>query len=204
MSAWSSVAAEVGVHERTLRRGHRTGWVRARRVSSRLWNIPPGEAAYLVRHWTLLADLREVLRTDHYTRLAVLTGPAAEREYDGVATPVVLAWLPPRPLIASRLGSALSGHAGRHVNVLCLDEDVFDRHGLELATAARRGRVLHDPARDWGTWKARARILRADGTKRERGLRPPDRYELDEEISTPERLATDARRDLLERWSPWF
>ena len=76
MTILEEVAADVGVHERTLRRGLADGLLRGRRPTI----LAPGEATYLRAHWPLLSALRAVLRTERNVRLAMLIGSAARGE----------------------------------------------------------------------------------------------------------------------------
>jgi predicted nucleotidyltransferase len=80
MTILEEVAADVGVHERTLRRGLADGLLRGRRPTVRTTILAPGEPRYLRAHWPLLSALRTVLRTERNVKLAVLIGSAARGE----------------------------------------------------------------------------------------------------------------------------
>ena len=193
MPAWSTLAAELGVHERTLRRGHATGWVRAQRSGYRSWFVGADEREYLLRHWALLSALRESLRNEHRSRLAVLAGPAARRDYDGVEAPLILASLARRTGTDRRIAGRLTQAAGRPVKIVPLDERSLAESGALILDARRFSRVLRDPDGEWRRWKERARILGSDGRPRPSQIRPPDHYLLDEEHFTPEALLAAGR-----------
>ena len=193
MPAWSSLADELGVSERTLRRGHATGWISAQRSGYRYWFVGADEREYLIRHWTLLTALRDSLRTEPRVRLAILVGPAARREYDGTDAPMVLASLARRTSTAARVARRLTGAAGRRVEVVPLDERSLRESGALIRDARRFSRVLRDPDREWRQWKERARILGPDGVPRASALRLPEEYLLDEEHFTPEGLIVASR-----------
>src|SRR5271169_6521959 len=77
------LADEVGVSERTLRRGVAGELIRARRPSSRRLGVPEDEAAWVRLHWSLVSRLRGALRTEPNLKLVVLFGSLARG--DGVA-----------------------------------------------------------------------------------------------------------------------
>ncbi len=195
MTAWSALAAELGVNERTLRRGHATGWVSAQRSGYRGWFVGADERQYLLQHWALLTTLRERLRTEPRARLAVLVGAAAQRDYDGVAVPTILASLVRRTGSATVVAARLTHAVGRPVTVVPLDEHALRASGALILDARRFSRVLRDPDHEWRRWKERARILGPDGVPRATELRLPDEYLLDEEHFTPEALIAAGRRD---------
>ena len=195
MPAWSTLAAELGVNERTLRRGHTTGWISAQRSSYRAWFVGADERQYLIRHWALLTALREHLRNEPRARLAVLVGPAAQRDYDGVAVPTILASLVRRTGTATVVAARLTHAAGRPVAVVPLDERSLRSSGALILDTRRFSRVLRDPDHEWRRWKERARILGRDGMPRASELQVPDEYLLDEEHFTPEALIAASRRD---------
>lgn len=195
MPAWTALAAELGVHERTLRRGHATGWVRASRSSYRDWFIGEDERLYLTQHWELLTALRRSLRNTHRSRLAVLAGPAARRDYDGEAVPVILASVARRTGTQLGLGRRLTDAAGRRVEVIALDEWALRSHGAVIRDARLFSRVLRDPDQEWRRWQERTRSLGPDGRVRPSELRPPDRYVIDEELFTEDELVRADRAD---------
>jgi hypothetical protein len=194
MPAWSTLAAELGVNERTLRRGHTTGWISAQRSSYRAWFVGADERDYLIRHWTLLTALRECLRNEPRARLAVLVGPAAQRDYDGVAVPTILASLVRRTGSEMVVAARLTRVVGRPVAVVPLDDNALRASGALILDARRFSRVLRDPDDEWRRWKEQARILGRDGRPRATELQLPDEYLLDEEHFTPEALVAASRR----------
>jgi AraC-like DNA-binding protein len=73
MTELKTLAEEVGVNERTLRRAVNEGTLQARRPTPRRLQISAAERQYIRRSWPLLADLRQALRTEHNVRLALLS-----------------------------------------------------------------------------------------------------------------------------------
>lgn len=79
-----TLARHLDVPERTLRRAAAEGLVHGRRTSARRYETSLREEASLRRHWPLLRELRDALRTEPNVRLGVLfgsqaTGQATER-----------------------------------------------------------------------------------------------------------------------------
>jgi predicted nucleotidyltransferase len=72
-----ALAGYLGVPERTLRRAAADGVIRGERISPRRYVTTLREEDYLRRHWPLLRDLRDALRTEPNVRLAVLFGSHA-------------------------------------------------------------------------------------------------------------------------------
>jgi len=64
MTELSTLAEQVGVSERTLRRAFNEGTLRAERPTPRKLKLGSNEKRYLLRSWKLLAALREALLTD--------------------------------------------------------------------------------------------------------------------------------------------
>lgn len=59
MNELVSLADEVGVSERTLRRAVNEGTLRGNRISPRKLRLSVAEKEYIRGHWGLLAQLRE-------------------------------------------------------------------------------------------------------------------------------------------------
>ena len=161
MTVLHEVAAEIGAHERALRRGLSEGLLRGRRPSPRTVELAAGEVAYLRAHWPLLAALREALRCERNVRLAVLIGSAARgalREASDVDVLVQLADANWR--VQDRLRERLTQAAGRPVDLVALEAAAEDP--LLLDAALRDGRVLIDRDRRWPSLLAgRAQAARA-------------------------------------------
>jgi predicted nucleotidyltransferase len=75
-----TLARHLDVPERTLRRAAAEGLVHGRRTSARRYETSLREETYLRRHWPLLRDLRDALRTEPNVRLALLFGSQATGE----------------------------------------------------------------------------------------------------------------------------
>src|SRR5919204_6067629 len=72
MSVFASLAAELGVSERSLRRAANRGTIRAQRLSPRRAELSFVERHYVETHWELLSKLLSLLRTRPNVRLAVV------------------------------------------------------------------------------------------------------------------------------------
>lgn len=148
MTVIRELAQEIGVHERTLRRGLSEGLLHGLRPSPRSVTLAPGELAYFRSNWPLISSLREVLRTERGVRLAVLIGSAARgslAERSDVDLLVRLSdghWRTSDTL-RRRLADAL----GRPVDLVMLDE--MRRDPLLLDAALEEGRVLADREVEW-------------------------------------------------------
>jgi predicted nucleotidyltransferase len=150
MSELAELAANIGVDERTLRRAAGQGTLRAERLSPRRLRLAPGEAAYLRRHWSLLATLRSALRTEPNVAFAMLFGSVARGD-DSAESDVDL-------LVVLRQGSLgrklelqdrLERAAGRKVHVV--DMEAASRNDVLLSMAVEEGRVLVDREELWAT-----------------------------------------------------
>jgi predicted nucleotidyltransferase len=158
------LANEVGVNERTLRRAVNEGALRARRPSPRKLELPFSEARYVRGHWPLIAKLREVLRTEHNVRFAMLFGSAArgdDTEHSDVDVIVDL-----RDSDFSReidLALKLEDAVGRSVDVVDLKDAETDP--TFLAMAVEDARVLVDRDGVWARLRRRESALRRRGQK---------------------------------------
>lgn len=150
MASLDLLAAELGVHGRTLRRAVDDGAIRGTRVSPRKLKLSPGEESYVVHAWPLLGRLRALLRTERNVRMAALYGSRArgdERPDSDVDLLVVLDddAIFRQLALERRLGDAL----GLPVHLAVVDN--ARRSPMLLVSAIEDGRVLVD--RDGG-WQA--------------------------------------------------
>ena len=170
MTVLRELAEDLRVHERTLRRGAAEGLVRTRRTSQRSIALAPGEAAYLRRHWPLLASLRIALRTERNVRLAVLIGSAARgTAEDGSDVDLLVRLADDSSKATHGLRQRLSRTVGRTVDVVVLDAARSDP--LMLDAALRDGRVLVDREADWPWLLAERRVVEADADAARAALR---------------------------------
>ena len=166
MTALSFVAKEVGVNERTLRRAVNEGTLRARRPSPRKLVLPFSEERYLRGHWQLIANLREVLRTEHNVRFAMLFGSAARGDDTEDSDVDVIADLRDSSLDpVLDLSLKLEDAVGRSVDVVRL-EDAEDDPTF-LAMALEDARVLVDRNEAWLRLQGEAADLRRKGRRRD-------------------------------------
>ena len=158
-----SLARHLDVPERTLRRAAAEGLVRGRRTSARRYETSLREEAYLRRHWPLLSDLRDALRTEPNVRLAVLfgshaTGHATERS----DVDLLVALADPSAARVAALTGRLERRLDRDVQVVRLED--AERVPSLVADALEHGRVLVDRDGRWtelkaheATWQRRAK-----------------------------------------------
>lgn len=161
MTVIQELAAEVGAHERTLRRGLSDGLVRGRRPTPRTVELAAGEVAYLRTHWPLLAKLRGVLRSERTVRLAVLIGSAARGELrEDSDVDLVVAFADEGWRGRERVRERLSRAAGRPVDLVAVE--AVEANPLLLDETLRDGRVLIDRDGRWAPLRARrAEVARA-------------------------------------------
>ena len=167
MSPLALLAEQVGVNERTLRRAVNEGTLRATRPSPRKLEVPIAELRYVRRSWSLIATLREALRTEPNVRFALLFGSAAR----GTDTPTsdldLLVRLRDSSLDRTiDLATKLADITGRRVDVVRLED--AEAQPAFLADVVGHGRVLID--RDGSGLRLRKR--RVSLNRRARAQRP--------------------------------
>jgi len=161
MGPLQELAADLASEERTLRRAVAQGTLRAKRVGSRRLRVDPGEREYLRRHWTLLSELRQALRTERYVRLAVLYGSFARGDEDaGSDLDVLVSLTDDRGASGFELASRLGSVAGRRVDIGDLAR-IEAQAPLLLDRVLDEGRVLVDRDGQWGRLRERRRSIRA-------------------------------------------
>lgn len=169
MTELGSLAKEIGVSERTLRRAANEGTLRTRRPTPRRLEISQAERAYARRSWPLLSELRRVLRTEPNVRLVLLFGSTARGE-DRPASDIDLVvqmregGLDRMIDLALKLEEAL----GRQVDLVAL-EDARSNPRL-LAEIVTEGRVVIDRDGGWPSLRAREAALRRSANRAERQL----------------------------------
>jgi predicted nucleotidyltransferase len=156
----AELAESLAVNERTLRRAWTQGTVRGERVTPYKLSIPAEERAYLRRHWSTIAHLRGLLRTEPNVSLAVVFGSVARGDDQAGSDVDVLVDLRHSGL---RNRVALTERLRRRT-VLPLEvvtlEDAMRRPAL-IAEIVRDGRVLVDRDGQWRGMQARADRLDA-------------------------------------------
>jgi predicted nucleotidyltransferase len=155
------LADEVGVSERTLRRGVGSGIIRARRPSSRRLILSEDEATWVRRHWSLVDRLRGVLRTEPNVELAVLFGSAARGDdLAGVSDVDLLIELRrPFPGALEALRLRLARQLPAEVQLVPLE--AARRNPRLLTEVLRDGRPLVDHGA-WQRLQAQARKAQAE------------------------------------------
>lgn len=160
MTVLHSLAEELAVDERTLRRAIGRGLIRASRPSERRLELSFAERRYVEAHWPLLRELLARLRTRHNVRLAVLFGSVARGD-DRPASDVdlLVSFASEQFHSATTLAATLGDEIGREVQVISLEAA---RHSpLLLADVLQHGRVLVDRDGEWEKLeRAAARIHR--------------------------------------------
>jgi predicted nucleotidyltransferase len=157
-----TVARELGVDERTLRRAAERGAVRCRRPGPRKLEFAEGELDYLRIHWRLMRALTRALRTEPNVRLAVLYGSMARgddrRDSD---VDVLVEFGDDVPNAVRGLAMRLERAVGRDVDVTRLGR-ARESSPLLVLQALDEGRVLVDRDGRWPSlMRERARIAKA-------------------------------------------
>jgi predicted nucleotidyltransferase len=161
-----SLAFDLGVPERTLRRAAAEGLVHGERVSPRKFRTTVRERDYLRRHWELLATLRALLRTEPNVRFAALFGSQATGSAGPRSDIDLLVDL--RDDDVSRLAD-LSGRLSRSLGLDVQTSRLADarRAPALLADVLTNGRVLVDRDQIW------PRLKRAEPRIRREAQREP-------------------------------
>jgi predicted nucleotidyltransferase len=170
MSQLRTLAEDLGVDERTLRRAAGQGTLRADRVSPRKLIVSPGEAGYLRRRWRVLAALRGALRTEPNVAFALLFGSAARGD-DGADSDLDLIVALREPSLDGmvELQDRLERRLDRGVDLLSME--AASSNDLLISMAVEEGRVLVDRIDLWPGLRSELGTLgrRADRvTKRDR------------------------------------
>lgn len=170
MTVLREIAEEIGVHERTLRRGLSQRLIHGSRPSPRTVELGAGEIRYLRAQWPLLSALREALRTERSVRLAVLIGSAARsnlKERSDIDLVVGLGnggWRA-RDELSARLESAV----GRPVDLVEIEAAIADPQFLDAIL--REGRVLVDREDQWPRYLSERDRVARRAAAAERALR---------------------------------
>jgi predicted nucleotidyltransferase len=144
----ATLARKLGVNERTLRRAFNEGTIRGARLSPRRLKLPVIEKEYLLDHWPLLSQLRQVLRTEPNVTFALLFGSIARGDdTEESDVDLLVAARDPAAFDRFRLAVKVEEALDREVDVIAME----DAHGspLLLAEAAREGRVIVDREGLW-------------------------------------------------------
>lgn len=159
MTELGLLADQIGASERTLRRAVNQGALKGTWRSPRRLDISAAEKRYARRSWSLLAALRNALRTEPNVRFAALFGSAARGEDEpGSDVDLVVAMrdggLDRVIDLATKLGEATD----RRVDLLELKE--VEAHTELLLEVTSDARVLIDRDGLWTPLSQRARRLR--------------------------------------------
>lgn len=161
MTALGALAEELGVSQRTLRRAVHQGMLRGARRGREV-AVPIGERRYARRAWPLISALRQILRTRHDIRLAVLFGSAsAGTDRPDSDVDILVAMHDPTLERAADLEEKLANRIHRSVDLVLLED--ARRDDSFLADVVETGRVLVDRDGLGGELRARATELRSKG-----------------------------------------
>jgi predicted nucleotidyltransferase len=169
MSVFASLAAELGVSERSLRRAANRGTIRAQRLSPRRSEFSFAERHYVETHWKLLSKLLSLLRTRPNVRLAVVFG-SVSRGDDRPRSDVdlLVSFAREEAHTAASLGATLAEEMGRRVQVVSLS--TARRTPLLLVDVLRDGRVLVDRDDEWPSLTRDERAIRRQAAAAEADL----------------------------------
>lgn len=185
MNSLRTLAAELAIPERTLRRAAGEGLVRGERLSARRFRTTLREEMYLRSHWSFLKRLRSALRTEPNVRLAVLFGSVAEGNDHERSDVDVLVSLRDESLSQmADLAGRLSSRSGRDVQLVRLG-DATSSPPL-IADVLERGRVLVDRDRRWPQLQSQAQRWRR---RADRAVSRARADTIDDLLAAAERLA---------------
>ena len=166
MTELGQLAQQVGSSERTLRRAVAEGTLRGERSSPRRLRLSTLEKEYVLRQWSLLAQLRAALRTEHNVRFALLFGSSARGEDSQESDVDLLVEMRDSSLVrVVDLGLKLEGLLGHEVDVLSVDD--AETSPLLFAEALREGRVIVDREGRWAELQSEAERVARRARKHE-------------------------------------
>lgn len=158
MTELDSLAQEVGVHGRTLRRAAERGLLRATLRGAREVVIPPSERSYVRAQWPMMSRLLEALRKHPNVRLAALFGSVARgSEQPDSDLDVLVRLRRDEHRARAELVDALQEASGRRVQLVSLEQ--AEEAPLLLADVLSDGRVLVDRDGDWPRLRRRERQI---------------------------------------------
>lgn len=159
MDSLRSLAVELDVPERTLRRAAAEGLIRGERISPRKFRTSVREQDYLRRHWQLLTRMRELLRTEPNVAFAALYGSFATGS-EGPTSDIDLAVELREDDLArlADLSGRLTRSLGRDVQTAPLSS--LRETPTLLLDLLSEGRVLVDRAGTWERLKGEEHALR--------------------------------------------
>jgi uncharacterized protein len=158
MTDLGTLAEQVGVSERTLRRAFNEGTLRAERPTPRKLTLGSAEKRYLRRSWKLLAALRAVLRTEQNVRFALLFGSAARGDdSEGSDVDLIVEMRDPSSVRIVDLELKLEELLGRRVDVLTLED--AGANPVLLAEAMAEGRTIVDREGRWAQLRSEAEAI---------------------------------------------
>ncbi len=174
MDSLRSLAAELLIPERTLRRAAGEGLIHGQRLSPRRFRTSLREEMYLHSHWALLQSLRAALRTEPNVKLAVLFGSAAIGADDkGSDVDILVVLEDPAVGRMADLAGRLTQRLGREAQLIRLKD--AEASPILMRAILEEGRTLIDREGHWSTlgadtqkWQRRARSTErtiADPTK---------------------------------------
>lgn len=164
MTELGALAEQVGVSERTLRRAFNEGTLRAERPTPRKLTLGNDEKRYLRHSWSLLAALREALRTEQNVRFALLFGSAARGDdHEGSDVDLIVEMRDPSPVRVVDLELKLEGLVARRVDVLTLED--ADANPVLLAEAMADGRTIVDREERWAQLSSEADAMNSRARK---------------------------------------
>jgi predicted nucleotidyltransferase len=179
MTELTSLAEEIGVSERTLRRAAQEGALHANWSSPRRIQISAAEKSYVRRSWKLFSRLREALRTEKNVAFAALIGSTARGEDQaGSDVDLVVGLREPGFDQLLRLELKLEDALDRRTDVLAF-EQAHSKPEL-MAELVEEGRVVTDRENLWLKLRAQAPALlraaeRSERSRRQEALAGVDR-----------------------------
>jgi predicted nucleotidyltransferase len=143
-----TLARQLAVPERTLRRAAAQGLIRGQRLSERRYKTTLREEAYLRSHWELLSGLRSALRTELNVRLAVLFGSLAKGDgAESSDVDLLVSLRDDGAAAVAGLSGRLNERLGRDIQIVRLAD--AQRSPALMLDVLSDGRVLVDRDDRW-------------------------------------------------------
>jgi uncharacterized protein len=166
MTVLDSLAAELGVSGRSLRRAVERGTIRAQRPSPRRTELSFAERHYVETHWELLSSIVAWLRRQPNVRLAVVYGSVARGDdHPDSDVDLLVSLAREGAHTAASLVASVGEELGRRVQVVSLK--AAERAPLLLLDIVREGRVLVDRDGEWPALTRRERQLEREAAAAE-------------------------------------
>jgi predicted nucleotidyltransferase len=178
MTQLDRLADDLAVSGRSLRRAANLGLIRAERPRARKLVLPLREEDYVRNYWPTLSMLRQLFRTQHNVRLAVLFGSVARGDAGaGSDLDLFVALRDDNYRRRFELRELIRDAVGRQVDLLSWDGAAGD--AALLYDVLREGRVLLDRDDHWAQLGRKREQVRKAAARETRQLLADETAALD-------------------------